>query len=210
MDVVDPRIEEYLRSLLERYDEPTLLEMEAEGAERSFPIVGRLVGVALELLARSVAARRVFELGSGFGYSAYWFSRAVGTGGEIHCTDGDPGNEPKALAYLSRAGLAGPIRWHVGDALESFADVDGEFDVVFSDIDKQQYPEAWRAASGRIRVGGLYLCDNTIGYGGGTVLDEGEWPAAIREHNALIAADERYVSAIVPTRQGVLAALRTA
>ena len=81
MDIVDPRVEDYMRSLLERYDEPVLLEMEAEGKERGFPIIGRLVGVTVELLARSVGASRVFELGSGFGYSAYWFARAVGPDG---------------------------------------------------------------------------------------------------------------------------------
>jgi predicted O-methyltransferase YrrM len=90
VDIVDPRVEDYMRSLLVRYDEPVLLEMEAEGKERQFPIIGRLVGVMVELLARSVGASRVFELGSGFGYSAYWFARAVGPGGEVHCTDGDP------------------------------------------------------------------------------------------------------------------------
>ena len=210
MDIVNGQVEEYLRSRLDRYDEPVLLEMEAEGRERGFPIIGRLCGVALELHARAIGARRVFELGSGFGYSAYWFSRAVGAEGEVHGTDGDPENEPKALDYLTRAGLAGPLRWHVGDALTSFAGVDGEFDVVFCDIDKPGYPDAWRAARDRIRVGGLYICDNTIGYGRGTVLDDGEGPEAIREHNALIAADERYLSSIDPTREGVLTALRIA
>src|SRR5512132_3988737 len=124
-----------MRSLLTRYDVPVLLEMEAEGEERGFPIIGRLVGVTVELLARSVGAKRVFELGSGFGYSAYWFSRAVGPGGEVHATDGDPANEQKALDYLSRAGLAESIRWHVGDAVENLAAVDGELDVVYDDID---------------------------------------------------------------------------
>jgi caffeoyl-CoA O-methyltransferase len=208
VDIVNPRVEDYMRSLLDRYDEPVLLEMEREGRERGFPIIGRLCGVGLELSARSIGAGRVFELGSGYGYSAYWFARAVGRGGEVHCTDGDPANEPKALGYLSRVGLAEPIRWHVGDALRGLASVDGDFDVVFCDIDKPGYPDAWRAARERIRVGGLYLCDNTIGYGRGTVLDDGEGPAAIREHNAMIARDERYLSTIVPTREGVLVALR--
>jgi predicted O-methyltransferase YrrM len=208
VDIVDPRVEDYLVSLQERYDEPVLVEMEAEGRARGFPIIGRLCGVNLELFARSIGARRVFELGSGFGYSAYWFSRAVGPDGEIHCTDGDPANETKALGYLGRAGLAGPIRWHAGDALTSFGQVDGDFDVVFCDIDKPGYPDAWRAARERIRVGGLYLCDNTIASGRGTVLDDGDIPDAVREHNAMIAADDRYVSSIVPTRQGVLVALR--
>jgi predicted O-methyltransferase YrrM len=210
MDIVNPQVEEYMRSLLARYDEPVLLEMEAEGTARTFPIIGRLCGVALELHARSVGARRVFELGSGFGYSAYWFARAVGPGGEVHGTDGDPANEAKALDYLGRAGMGDRIRWHVGDAVTSLAAEGGEFDVVFNDIDKAGYPEAWRAARERIRVGGLYLCDNTLGYGAGTVLDGGEGPEAIREHNRLIAEDERYVSFIVPTREGVLVALRTA
>jgi predicted O-methyltransferase YrrM len=208
MDIVNAQVEDYMRSRLDRFDEPVLLEMEAEGRERGFPIIGRLCGVALELHARAIGARRVFELGSGFGYSAYWFSRAVGAEGEVHGTDGDPENEPKALDYLTRAGLADPLRWHVGDALTSFGAVDGEFDVVFCDIDKPGYPDAWRAASDRIRVGGLYICDNTIGYGRGTVLDDGEGPEAIREHNALIAADARYLSSIDPTREGVLTALR--
>jgi caffeoyl-CoA O-methyltransferase len=215
VDIVDPRVEDYMRSLLVRYDEPVLLEMEAEGTERHFPIIGRLVGVTVELLARSVGASRVFELGSGFGYSAYWFARAVGPGGEVHCTDGDPDNRPKALGYLSRAGLAEPIRWHVGDAVTNLAAVEGEFDVVYCDIDKEGYPDAWRAASDRIRVGGLYVCDNVLW--SGQVAEPGadhgrdeKTTDAILEHNRLVAEDERYVSAIVPTRDGVFAALRVA
>ena len=213
MDIVDPRVEGYMRSLLVRYDEPVLLEMEAEGRERHFPIIERLVGVTVELLARSVGAARVFELGSGFGYSAYWFARAVGPGGEVHCTDGDPANRPKALGYLSRAGLADPIRWHVGDAVTNLAEVEGEFDVVYCDIDKEGYPNAWRAARERIRVGGLYLCDNVL-WSGQVAEPEADHGRderttdAILEHNRLIAEDERFVSTIVPTRDGVFAALR--
>jgi predicted O-methyltransferase YrrM len=213
VDIVDPRIEEYMRSLLERHDEPVLLEMEAEGKERGFPIIGRLVGVTVEVLARSVGAARVFELGSGFGYSAYWFARAVGQGGEVHCTDGDPGNEAKALDYLSRAGLEEPIRWHVGDAVTNLNAVEGEFDVVYNDIDKTGYPDAWRAARERIRVGGLYLCDNVLW--SGAVADplgdhgrDAETTNAILEHNRMVADDERYISTIVPTRDGVFVALR--
>ena len=202
-----------MRSLLERYEEPVLLEMEAEGKERGFPIIGRLVGVTVELLARSVGAERVFELGSGFGYSAYWFARAVGPGGEVHCTDGDPENETKALDYLSRAGLHAPVRWHVGDAVTNLNAVEGEFDVVYNDIDKFGYPDAWRAARERIRVGGLYLCDNVLW--SGAVADpagnhgrDAATTNSILEHNRMVAEDERYISTIVPTRDGVFVALR--
>ena len=210
MDIVDPRIDAYLRSLQVRHDEPVLLEMEAEGARRNFPIVGRNVGATLELLARAVGARRVFELGSGFGYSAYWFAKAVGSDGEVHCTDGDPANETAATDYLTRAGLAEPLRYHVGDALTWLNDTTGDFDVIYDDIDKDGYPDAWRAARDRVRVGGLYLCDNVLW--SGRVAPQGEPPddltPAILEHNAMIAADDRYASSILPIRDGVMVALR--
>ena len=121
---------------LRRFDEPVLLEMEAHAEEHGFPIVGRNVGVTLEVLARSAGARRIMELGSGFGYSAYWHARAVGSDGEVHLTDGDRENEARAAGYLERAGLADRVRFHVGDAVEELGKLDGDFDVVFNDIDK--------------------------------------------------------------------------
>lgn len=208
MDIVDPRVETYVRSLLDRHDEPVLLEMEAEARSRGFPIVGRIVGTTLEILARAIEARRAMELGSGFGYSAYWFSRAVGPGGELHLTDGDPENETKALDYLGRAGLAEPVRFHVGDAVTSLRAVEGEFDVIYNDIDKEGYPDAWRAARDRVRVGGLYLCDNVLWYGRVTGIEPDDRTPAILEHNVMIADDERYLSVIDPVRDGVMLALR--
>ena len=189
--------------------------MEREGAERNFLIIGRSVGVTIELLACAVGARRVFELGSGFGYSAYWFSRAVGPNAELHLTDSDPSNERRAMRYLARAGLDRPVRFHVGEALASLRETSGMFDVVYCDIDKKSYPDAWRAARERIRPGGLYICDNVLrsGYVAGSSSTEdphAEWTEAIREHNQLITQDERYLSTIVPTRDGVMVALRVA
>jgi predicted O-methyltransferase YrrM len=214
MDITDPRIEDYIRGLLARHDEPVLLEMEAEGKERGFPIVGRMVGVAIEILARSIGARRVFELGSGFGYSGYWFSRAVGPQGELHLTDGDPENERKAQDYLRRAGLWDPVTFHVGDAVETLEATKGEFDIVYCDIDKHGYPDAWRAARDRIRSGGLFICDNTLWSGrvleGSDVEDtRPEWTAAIKEMNEAVASDGAFLTTILPIRDGVLVALRT-
>src|SRR5436189_237199 len=146
MDMTDPAVESYIQGLVARRDEPVLLEMEAEAEERGFPIIGRMCGVVIEILARGIGAKRVFELGSGYGYSAYWFVRATGPDGEVHLTDGDPANEKKALDYLGRAGFAAPITFHVGDAVTSLEAVDGEWDAIFCDIDKHVYPDAWAAA----------------------------------------------------------------
>jgi predicted O-methyltransferase YrrM len=210
MHIVDPRFEGYMHARLDRFDEPVLVEMESEAAERGFPIVGRNVGVTLEVLARGIGAHRIVELGSGFGYSGYWHARAVGAAGELHLTDGDPENARKAEAYLTRAGLWAPVTFHVGDAVRSFGSLEGDVDIVFCDIDKHGYPDAWRAARERIRPGGLYVCDNVLGYGQGNVIEGGGAAEAIREHNAMIAADDRYLSTIVPTREGVMVAIRLA
>ncbi len=208
MDIVNPQIEEYMASLQARHDEPVLVEMERVARERDFPIVGRNVGATLEVLARSIGARRVMELGSGFGYSAYWFARAVGPGGEVHCTDGDPANAAAAEDYLSRAGLWDRVTYHVGDAVEQMATVEGDFDIVYDDIDKHGYPAAWRAGRDRIRVGGMYICDNVLWSGRILEPNPDRNTAAILEHNRLIAEDDDFVSTIVPTRDGVFVALR--
>jgi predicted O-methyltransferase YrrM len=213
MDITNRAIEDYIRGLLARHDEPVVLEMEAEAEKKGFPIVGRMVGVVLEILARSIGARRVFELGSGYGYSGYWFARAVGPAGELHLTDGDPENEKKAQNYLSRAGLWDPVRFHVGDAVTSLNATAGDFDIVYCDIDKEGYPEAWGAARNRIRRGGLYICDNTLWSGRVTEgYDEEdrrpEWTKAIKEMNQAVASDLDYLATILPIRDGVMVALR--
>src|SRR5690606_41767270 len=94
---MDDAVDEYLTGLAEvEHGDNVLREMEARAREHDFPIVGRAVGRFLELAARSVGAHRVMELGSGYGYSAYWFARAVGPDGEVVCTDADPANAERA------------------------------------------------------------------------------------------------------------------
>jgi caffeoyl-CoA O-methyltransferase len=210
---VHPAIERYMRDLAAYDDEPVLLEMEALAEERGFPIIGRLCGRLLELMARAIGARRIFELGSGFGYSAYWFARATGPEGEIHLTDTEPDNESKARDFLSRAGLDAPIRYHVADAFAALAGTEGEFDIVYCDVDKGDYPGAWEAGRQRVRPGGLYMSDNMLWSGRVTgESDEDDvragWTAAIDRTNRAIAADAAWRSVIVPTRDGVAIALR--
>src|SRR5436190_20789566 len=114
---MDDAVEAYLTGLAEvEHDDPVLGEMEERARQHGFPIVGRATGRFLELAARAVGARRVMELGSGYGYSAYWFARAVGPDGEVVCTDGDSENARLAEDYLSKAGVWDWVRYRVGDA----------------------------------------------------------------------------------------------
>ncbi len=211
MDILDPAINAYLNDLASGEDDPVLHEMEALADQKGFPIIGRLCGRMLEVIARTAGARRIFELGSGFGYSAYWFSRATGPSGQIHLTDTDPGNERLALDFLGRAGLDGPIHYHVASALDELDGADGDFDIVYCDIDKDGYPEAWAKGKERVRVGGLYICDNMLWSGRVTGLVEDKNPeltGAIDATNRSIAADTDWRSTIVPLRDGVVIAQR--
>ena len=218
MPPLQPReVADYLTGLaVVEHRDPVLDEMETRADELGFPLVGRSAGRFLELAARAVGARRVLELGSGFGYSAYFFAGAVGPQGEVVCTDLDPANAELAEGYLRRADRWDPVRWRTGDALEALHAEQGEFDVIFCDVDKDAYPDCWRAAAQRLRVGGVWLCDNVLWDGRVAGLGEPGEPAReamiepIREMTRLVVDDDRYVSSIVPLRDGVQMALRVA
>jgi predicted O-methyltransferase YrrM len=207
---VHPAIENYLHSLLRPTDHPVLVEMEALAEKNNFPIVGRLVGVFLESLAKMVNAQRVFEFGSGFGYSAYWFAKAVGEQGHVICTEADWLNQTKAKSYLTAAGLWDRVDFQVGMAQDVFTQTDGLFDICYNDVYKGDYPEVWQMAKARIRPGGLYIADNVL-WRGRVAAEKytdvfNGWTEAIKEHNQLIFSDPEFDTFINPTRDGVIVA----
>lgn len=210
LDPVNPAIEDYMRRLVNRTDHPVLIEMEEEAEKNNFPIIGRLVGTFLETLARTINAKRVFEFGSGYGYSAYWFAKAVGKEGIVICSDGDPLNKEKAETYLNSAKLKDSIDFHVGYAQKIFSETEGLFDICYNDVDKGQYPEIWRLARNRIKPGGLYVADNVLWHGRVAVENYVDivpgWTEAIKEHNQLIFNDPEFDTFINPTRDGVVVA----
>ena len=209
---VHPAIETYMQSLLSHTDNEVLAHMEDLAAKNNFPIVGRLVGAFLETMAKSVNAERVFEFGSGYGYSAYWFAKAVGENGQVICSEADLLNKERAEGYLSRAGLLDRVDFQAGMAQDIFANTEGLFDICYNDVDKGDYPEIWLLAKDRIRKGGLYIADNVLWRGRVAVETYTDvfkgWTEAIREHNSLIFNDPDFDSFINPTRDGVLVARR--
>jgi predicted O-methyltransferase YrrM len=126
-------------------------------------------GKLLHLLARSIGARRILELGTLHGYSAIWFARALPDDGEVVTLELDPERAQVARANVDRAGVGGRIDIRVGPAMESLRDVDGPFDVVFIDADKAGMPDYFAAVLPLTRTGGLIIGDNTVR--GGRVLE---------------------------------------
>jgi predicted O-methyltransferase YrrM len=198
----------YLLNLLPAPD-PVLARMEKLALERNFPFIGPLVGHLLELFTRAVGAKRVLELGSGFGYSAMHFARALPEDGLVVCTDGDSKNALAAEEFFREAGLLSKLEFHVGDALTEMDKTSGLFDVILMDVDKEGYPECFQRAWPRLRVGGLFIADNLMWDGRVLTGDDQPSTRGVREFTRLIHDIPGAHTCILPLRDGVSVTLKT-
>jgi len=182
---------------------PILKEMEAFAKENDFPIIGPLVGRLLYQLARLTNARRILELGSGYGYSAFWFSLATGSKGQITMTDSSRQNKKMAMDCFKRAGLRSQFDYRLGDSLKIIKKLNGPFDIILNDINKQDYPKTIELAAPRLKKGGLFITDNLIWQG--KVYDKKQDAATkgIVEFTDSLYKDNRFFTTIVPLRDGV-------
>ena len=140
----------------------TLIEMDERATAEGFPHVGPEVGPVLRVLARMVGARRIFEFGSGYGYSAYWLAEALPADGEIVLTEIDDDQLALAREYMESGGYDDRARYELGDALEAVEDYDGPLDVVLIDHEKERYVEAFEAVRSKVPVGGVVVADNAM------------------------------------------------
>jgi caffeoyl-CoA O-methyltransferase len=206
-DSVNEQIDQYLLSVLPERD-PVLQKMEKYALERDFPFIGPLVGPVLSLLAKSIRAKTVFELGSGFGFSAVHFARALPPDGRVICTDGDPGNARVARDFFEQAGVAGKIDFQVGDAVTVLSRYPGPFDIVLMDIDKTGYPAGFGAAWPKVRVGGLFIADNLLWHGKVWSGDTSPSTEAMKQLTRTLYDTRNAQTTILPLRDGVSVTLK--
>jgi caffeoyl-CoA O-methyltransferase len=201
-------VDDYLYSLLPRRDE-VLAEMEAYATEHKVPIVGPAVARVLQQLATMIQAQSVFELGSAIGYSTIWWARAVGDKGRVVYTDSDSKNVARARGYFERAGVSKRISLHTGDALEYLSEQKQEFDIIFNDVDKEDYPRVLKLAPSHLRQGGLFITDNVLW--SGRVAEKSPTEAttkAILEFNRQLCASPDFFTTILPIRDGLAVAMK--
>jgi predicted O-methyltransferase YrrM len=211
LEIIHPEIESYLERLGEEGAEmrdPVRKEMEILAERLHFPAVGPLVGRLLYQFSRMIGAKRIFEMGSGFGYSAWWFAKGLQHQGEIICTDGSRENARRAADFFRRSGIEDRVRFEVGNALEVIDRYPGEFDIIFNDIDKEDYPTAFHKALPRLRHGGLLICDNVLWFG--RVISKSTDPdvKGVQEFNRLTHATPGLITTILPVRDGVSVSLK--
>jgi len=205
--VLEKSIEQYMNSVLPPRD-AVLVEMEQRARRERIPIIGPAVGRLLAQLVEMTGARRIFEMGSAIGYSTIWLARAAGPRAEVHYTDGDPSLARDAEAYFRRAGLAARIHVHVGDAVKLLGETKGSFDLIFNDVEKHQYPAAFRRALPRLPSGGLLVTDNVLWSGRVAGRASDAETRGVQEFNRLSYASRKLFSVIVPLRDGVMVSRR--
>ena len=201
-------VDDYLYSMLPPR-EAVLAEMEEYATEHDVPIVGPLVARVLQQLALMIGARNICELGSAIGYSTIWWAQAVGEGGRVIYTDGDAKNAQRAREYFARAGVSNRVTIHTGDALEFLSEQKQEFDIIFNDIDKDDYPRVLRLVAPRLRKGGLFITDNVLW--SGQVAEKNPRDAktkAILEFNRKLQDSPEFYTTILPIRDGLTVALK--
>lgn len=206
--VTNGSVDDYLYSMLPKRSE-VLAEMEDYAAEHKVPIVGPAVARVLQQLALIINAHTVFELGSAIGYSTIWWAQAVGEKGRVIYTDGDKKNAERAHGYFGRAGVTDRITIHTGDALEFLSEQKQEFDIIFNDVDKEDYPRVLRLVAPRLRRGGLFITDNVLW--SGRVAEKNPVDPrtkAILEFNRKLYDAKDFYTTILPIRDGLAVAVK--
>jgi len=200
-------VDDYLYSMLPKRD-GVLAEMEDYATEHNIPIVGPAVARVLQQLALTISARNIFELGSAIGYSTIWWAQAVGEEGKVIYTDGDTRNADRARAYFARAGVAKRVVVRTGDALEILSEEKQEFDIIFNDVDKDDYPRVLRLVAPRLRKGGLFITDNVLWSGRVAKKNPDAQTKAILEFNRKLYDSKEFYTTLLPIRDGLAVALK--
>ena len=205
---IDARLADYIDALANRGDD-VLAKVEDEGLADGWPIVGAAEGSFLHILAKAIGAKRILELGSAIGYSGTWWARALPPGGELVTVEADPETAKIAEANLARTGVADRVRILVGPAQEVLEDLEGPFDLIFVDINKDGYPDVLEPCIRRLRVGGLLVTDNVLWRGDvANPRFRSKETVAVRTYNERLSKDPRMLASILPLRDGVSVALK--
>ena len=209
-----PLIPEYLMGYIDSLvppRPPEMQAMEAYAEKIDFPIIGPASGYLCYQVARMIGAQRVFELGSGYGYSTAWFAKAVAEngGGEVYHVVWDEELSQQARKHLTVLGYDGIVRYHVGEAVQTLRETAGPFDLIFNDINKEDYANSLPVIAGKLRPGGVLIVDNMLWHG--QIFDAGDKTPeteSIRKLTEMLTRSPDWIVSVVPVRDGVMVAYK--
>lgn len=207
-----PEIEEYVEGVFQPKD-PILSEIRVRAAQAGLPDihVGNMDGLHLEVLARSMGAKKIVEIGTLAGFSGVCLARALPPGGKLYTFEFEPKHAEVARESFQRAGLAEKVEIFVGPAVDNLKKIEkeGPFDLVFIDADKPSYPAYFEWSVAHLRKGGAMLADNTFAMGEIALpKPNSSRIEALRRFNSMCATDPRLRSTILPTSDGLTFSVR--
>ena len=199
------KVYEYIVELT-RFEDLQLLAMEERAKQVDFPGIGPQIGPWLYFFARLIKARRIYELGAGYGYSTYYFASALrdNGGGTVTHTVWDDELSQEAREWMRNAGLLRYCAFEVSESVLALSSAEPGLDIVFMDIDKEGYPAALSVIENKLRPGGLLLTDNVLWDGRAVEEDCTDLACtAIKRFNQLLYESERWEYVINPLRDGL-------
>lgn len=202
MDFQD--VEEYAQAHTTE-DSPLIQELIAASEndlEFTDMLSGRVVGRLLSILIKISGARRVLEIGTFSGYSALTMAEALPEDGELFTCEYNQRYKGIAESFFAKSEHGGKINLVMGKALETIPDIEGDFDFVFLDADKINYPDYYKMVLPRLRKGGIMVVDNVF-WDGEVLARESEKAAAIDRLNEMISADDTVEQVMLTVRDGV-------
>jgi|DewCreStandDraft_5_1066085.scaffolds.fasta_scaffold00390_3 caffeoyl-CoA O-methyltransferase len=210
MPILDPAVEAYIRERVGVEDE-VLAAVRAFAREHRVPSISPESGQLISVLCRAIQAQRVLEIGTCTGYSGIWIARAIAPDGRLETIEYNPEHAEWARRHFVRAGVAGRVQIHQGDAKEVLRQLPSDwYDVVFIDADKEGYPVYLEQALRLVRLHGLILADNVLWQGRVATEPVSPTAAAILEFTRRMLAEPRLASTIVPVGDGLSISVRVA
>ncbi len=172
---------------------------------------GHVQGLLLKMIAGMVRPRRVLEIGTFTGYSALSMAAGLEEGARLDTIEVDDELEELAQSYFDRSEHGSKIRLHIGSALDIAPTLDTEFDLVFIDGDKREYPDYYRMLMGDnggkalVHSGSILIADNILWSGKVVepVVARDRHTQALLEFNEMVLKDPRVENVIVPLRDGL-------
>lgn len=179
-----------------------LIRASEEDLEYTDMLSGRMVGRLLALLIKISGARRILEVGTFTGYSALTMAEALPDDGELFTCEYNKRYEAIARRFFSESDAGSKIELVMGKALDTIPTLEGQFDLVFLDADKINYPAYYEMIKPRLTTGGLMVIDNVF-WGGEVIKAEEEKAQAIDCLNKMIAEDETVEQVMLTVRDGI-------
>jgi len=208
MQFLDPALERYAEA--HSSPEPEHLRALAEETRANIDLPqmlsGHLQGRFLSLLSQLVRPKLALEIGTYTGYSALCIAEGLAADGVLHTIDVDTRLAAMVDRHFRAAGMHARIHQHLAPALEVIPRIEGTFDLVFIDADKQNYCNYFDRVVDRVRPGGLIVADNVLW--SGKVLapanDQDSETRGLAAYAQKVKDDPRVINLLLPLRDGLL------